>query len=198
MARSYIALPGHPLPPGTPAYHYLQGLPERVEVGDPAINVMTDLKRVRVITVEPEVNIDDALQKMIHAGVRLLIVTDPETNVTGVISARDIMGEKPVSYISRERVSRADITVADIMTPREELDALEMADVLKARVGDIVATLRERGRQHALVLDQSESSGRVVRGIFSVTQIGAQLGVEIQATGQVQSFAELEQMLMAS
>lgn len=199
MAASYRRLAGYPLARSTPVYRYTQGLPARVTMDDPALNVMTDLKRVKVVTVEPEASVDEAHHKMIIAEVRLLIVTDDADHVLGVITARDIMGEKPVHVTSRERVPRKDVQVHHIMTPRDHLDALEMADVLRARVGDVVTTLREASRQHALVIDRHEEHGdAVVRGIFSLTQIGTQLGVEIPVEGKVQSFAEIEALLAAT
>jgi hypothetical protein len=71
-----------------------------------------------------------------------------------------------------------------------------MDDVADARVGDIVATLRGAGRQHAIVLDKDENSGQEsLRGIFSVTQIARQLGVSIESDGKAQTFAELERAL---
>lgn len=195
MSPAYNRLTSYQLEPHTPVHRYTQGLPEIVTMEHPATDVMTDLRRVKVVTAEPELGIDDALQKMWHTGVRLLIVTDASDHVLGLITARDIMGEKPVSYISRQRVSRRDILVEHIMTPREDIEALDMGDVERACVGDIVCTLQDAGRQHALVLERGGDTA--VRGIFSLTQIGHQLGVDIPAGGLVQSFAEIEALLNA-
>jgi hypothetical protein len=53
-------------------------------------------------------------------------------------------------------------------------------------VGNIVLTLKNANRQHALVVEPHEdaalSGAEIVRGIFSTTQIGKQLGMEIQPT----------------
>ncbi len=198
MTNPFSKLNTHPVAPATPVYHFLQGLPERVTMNDPAIDVMTDLKRVKAVTIAPTVSIELARQTMIGAGVRLLLVTDTDAHILGVISARDIMGAKPVRFSSEQRVGRDEIHVEDIMTPVGALEALDLEDVYRARVGDVVTTLREAGRQHTLVLDQDANTGKpVLRGLFSATQIGAQLGVEITANGRMQSFAELEAMLVS-
>jgi len=161
-----------------------------------AVDVMTDLTRVKVFTVAPGTPINDALQKMIHAEVRLLIVTGPTDAVLGVVSADDIMGERPVSISVAERIPHNAVRVQQIMTPSDQIEALRMDDVADARVGDIVATLRDAGRQHAIVLDKDENSGQEsLRGIFSVTQIARQLGVSIESDGKAQTFAELERVL---
>jgi len=195
MATSYSRLQSVSLPRGTPVYRFNQGLPTVAKMEEPAVNVMTDLQRVETVTVDPNLPIDEALQKMIHTGVRLLIVTDNKDQMKGVITARDIMGEKPVRYIAKERVARNEIVVTHIMTPENEIEALSMDAVEKSCVGDIVETLRHAQRQHALVLDDDDHGRPVIRGIFSITQIGRQLGVNIPPTGLVQSFAEIKALL---
>jgi CBS domain-containing protein len=170
-----------------------------VTLTSPAVEVMTDLKQFRAVTVGPDLGLDEALGRMIAAGVRLLLVVDRADAVLGVLTARDLSGERPVEFASRERVPRDRIRVGDIMTPRDQVEVLSMDDVLRAQVGDVVETLRAAGRQHAVVVERMNTGPRaVVRGIFSITRIGRQLGVEVQPTGRVQSFAELQQVMAAA
>ncbi|HCK80463.1 MAG TPA: hypothetical protein PK880_06755 [Candidatus Competibacter sp.] len=78
------------------------------------------------------------------------------------------------------------------MTIRPKLDALLMEGVSRARVGDIIATLRQVDRQHALVLDgEPETGTQVVRGIFSLSQIGLRLGLNIDPSRRPTPYAEL-------
>lgn len=199
MQHAFHKLPIRSLATDTAIFRYHQGLPASVTMHDDALAVMTDLKHVKVFTIAPDILIDQALQKMIHAEVRLLIVADPFDAVLGVISAYDIMGERPVSISSLERIPHAAIRVEQVMTSREQIGALRMHDVLNAQVGDIIATLRETGRQHAIVMDTDADKNReILRGIFSITQIGRQLGMAIEPDGKMQSFAELERALHAS
>ena len=68
-----------------------------------------------------------------------------------------------------------------------------MEDVLNARVGDIIATLRQADRQHALVVDSAPQNGSpAVRGIFSLSRIALQLGLAIDPKRQPTTYAELE------
>lgn len=181
----------------TPVAYYRRDIEEaRVVTPDsPALDVMTDLRYVRAVTIPPSTVIDQALQRMIHAEVRMLLVVDAEHCVVGIITARDILSEKPVHYSSQHRVPREEILVEHIMTPRDQIQVLHLEAVMQANVGDIILTLREVCRQHALVMDKDRHGRPLIRGIFSTTQIGRQLGVEIQPTGRVQSFAELEALL---
>ena len=82
------------------------------------------------------------------------------------------------------------------MVPRSDIDVIDMGAVLLAEVGHIISTLKELGRQHALVVDKDQLSGEeVVRGIFSASQIGRQLGVPILTFEIVHTFAEIEEKL---
>ena len=66
-----------------------------------------------------------------------------------------------------------------------------MGDVAISRVGDIVATLKRMGRQHALVVDRSGEGKQTIRGLLSTTQIGRQLGESIDTTDIAGNFANL-------
>lgn len=194
MPIHYARVSSRPIGAATPVHRYRQGLPEKVTLENRALDVMTDLRRVKAVTVEPEASVDAALQKMIHAGVRLLLVTARDDGIVGLLTARDAMGERPIKIATSERIPRYQVTVQQVMTTRDHVDALYLDDVEHARVGDIVITLRDAGRQHALVVDRSQGK-EIVCGIFSATQIGRQLGVEISPEARVQSFAELERLL---
>ena len=68
--------------------------------------------------------------------------------------------------------------------------------MLTAKVGDIVATLKALKRQHAMVGERDPISGQVrIRGVFSATQIGRQLGMAIQTFDVASTFSEIEGLL---
>jgi CBS domain-containing protein len=153
---------------------------EIVKLDSPAAAVMTHFKVVHPITTHPEVAIDVALKKMKTAGVRLLFVMNDADQIIGLVTAKDIMGERPIQITQQMQVPRADITVAAVMTPQPDICALDAQDVRDARVGDIVETLRAQDRQHALVVmtDKATPSQRVI-GMFSTSQISKLLGSNV-------------------
>lgn len=173
-----------------------QTLPDHVTPTSPAVDVMTDLRLTSAVTVSPAKTVDDALQVMVHKGVRLLLVEDLEGKVMGLITSSDIQGEKPMRYSQESGVMHSEILVGDIMTPIQQIEVMKIEDVRASHVGDVVKTLTNVGRQHALVIEQYEGdegdTGVVIRGIFSTTQISRQLGVPIHPTEQAQTFVELE------
>lgn len=196
MRKEYATLPLFSLQAGASFFRPHQAPLEGVTLDSPAVFVMTDLRQVSAITIEPTAPIEGALRKMIRDGVRLLLVSDVENQVLGLITATDIRGEKPLKVLESSGGRREDILVQHIMTPRERLEVLYMEDVLRTRVGNIIATLKAAGRQHALVVDTDPVTEReTIRGIFSTTQISRQLGVPIETVGVARTFAELEQAL---
>jgi len=191
MTRDYLRLTEHRLQAG--ARHHLPGEDsERVRIDSPALAVMTDLRQIPVATIDLEAPLDAANRFMIRRGVRLLLVTDDDRQVLGLITANDILGEKPVQFALERRIKRQEIRVRDIMTPRERLEVLLHSDLVRAEVGHVVATLKHAGRQHALVVDLSDDGAvQTIRGIFSTTQIARQLGIAIHTTEVAQTFAEI-------
>ena len=187
----------HPLPPGA-SCRVAGTVPQMVRADSPAIAVMTDLTQVSAATILADAPIADASRLMIARGVRLLLVVDRYRVIEGVITAHDTMGERPINLL-RERGGRhQELHVSDLMTPRAAMQVIDMADVLRAEVGHIVATLKDCARQHALVVERDRTSGEdAVRGIFSASQIGRQLGVAIPIFEVAHSFAEIEAALVA-
>ena len=196
MNEAYRHLPLYPLGPGTSYFRPKAAELRPVSLDSSALEAMTDLSQVSAFIVDPSATIETALQKMIHGGVRLLLVTNPENAVIGVITAHDLQGEKPTQFVHTVGVRHEEVLVRDIMTSGENLDVLRMEDVRKATVGDIVATLKRVGRQHALVEDiHGETGQRAIRGIFSTTQLGTQLGVQLESPGVATTFADLAMAL---
>ncbi|HEX8013092.1 MAG TPA: CBS domain-containing protein [Casimicrobiaceae bacterium] len=173
-------------PPGTYA-------PKSVRVDSPAIEAMTDLRQVATATISADATLAQANQAMIARGVRLLLVVGHNRIIEGLITARDTMGERPVKLLRERGGKHRELTVADLMVPRSAIDVLDIATVRRAEVGHIIATLKELGRQHALVVDKDPLTGQeTVRGIFSATQIGRQLGVPVVTFEVARTFAEIE------
>jgi len=189
--REYSALKLTPIPPGSRVAH--REPPGAVSLDDPAFSVMTDLREVAAVTTRPEEPMDRAHQVMKERGVRLLFVLDADGALVGVITATDVLGEKPMRFMQSRGLPHGEITVADIMTPAAMLEALPLQDVAQMRVGHIVATLKAVRRQHLMV---AEDGGRTVRGLFSASQVARQLGVELQTFEVASTFADIEAALV--
>ena len=83
------------------------------------------------------------------------------------------------------------------MTPLNSLEAISIEEVRRAKVGHIVASLRDAGRQHTLVIERNDHDNPLICGIFSLTQIEKQLGRTIPITEIAKTFAEIEATLIS-
>ena len=195
MLRDYPALTYAMLRPGSGYAQPSQSLPDKVTLDDPALSVLTDFQRVTAIIILPGDSLDEAHRRMIQRGVRLLLVVDQDRRVVGVITATDILGEKPMQTLVERGIRREELVVRDIMTPQERLEVLKLADIRAAKVGHVVATLKHSGRQHALVVEERVPGGHIVCGVFSATQVARQLGVAIQTSQVAFTFSEIDATL---
>lgn len=189
----YKALEFSPLPLHSSFFRPEKDPMKIVTDDHPAVDVMTDLRRVMMLTVAMTTPLDLALDRMIRSGVRMLLVTEKDNGeVMGLITARDIEGERPQKIMEKTGFTLGELLVRDIMVLKQRVEALDMSDVEQSRVGDIIATLRGVDRQHALVVQTDpETDNKAVIGIFSLSQIARQLGLEIDPARGATTFEEL-------
>ena len=192
MIQQYNPLASTPLQVGADFVRPQQYLPAKVAFDDPATWVMTDLHKVSVVSVREQTPVDKANARMIRYGVRMLVVLDEHEQVAGLLTANDVLGEKPMRFMQEMGVSHGDIRVWDIMTPQREIGVLDIQDVRAAKVGNIVASLKRADRQHALVVEMDGNGKQAVCGLFSLTQIARQLGVETRSFDIARLFAEID------
>jgi CBS domain containing-hemolysin-like protein len=162
-----------------------------VTAGSPAIAVMTDLRQVTAATIGTEATLSDATRTMMARNVRLLLVVAADQSVLGLITARDTQGERPIQWLHGRGGKFDDVRVSDLMIRTEDIDVIDIKDVLRAEVGHVVASLQSWGRQHALVAETDSVGVTRIRGIFSATQIGRQLGVAVQPFDVAVTFADI-------
>jgi len=176
-------------------YHQPAASENTVNMHSDAVTVMTDLYHTAAVTIGAHASLHEANNHMIVNGVRMLLVTNEDSCVMGLITVTDVMGEKPLNYVNQNGGNHSDILVSDIMTPYNTLEVLCWADVQGARVGDIAETLKRVGRQHAIVVD-GEINEQKVRGIFSSSAIARATGEEVDTSSRAGNFADLEYALM--
>ncbi|HUW25294.1 MAG TPA: CBS domain-containing protein [Gallionella sp.] len=195
MTKEYIPLQSFPLKAGSSFVRPVQVLPERVKLSDPATDVMTDLSKVSLVSVRAETLMDRANAKMIRYGVRMLLVLDGNEQLAGLLTATDVLGEKPMHFLQNMGGTHDDIMVRDIMTAQRDLEVLKIGEVQHAKVGQVVASLKRSNRQHALVVTEGADGKQTVCGLFSITQIARQLGAQIQNFELAHTFAEIEAVI---
>jgi CBS domain containing-hemolysin-like protein len=175
-----------------------QPAPNPVTLDSPALDVMTDLSKVAAVVIEPSALVNAANEYMIARAVRSLFVTAPDGHLVGLITTTDVLGERPVRVMHSRGISRNELLVSDVMTPVESIVAMRIEDVRAAKVGHIVASLKQAGRHHELVAEKLAGGKTCIRGMFSASQIARQLGVPLEITELARTFAEIEEALSIS
>jgi predicted transcriptional regulator len=195
MKNEYQNLPHRFLSSGTLITQNSRGKVVKAGLDDPAFSMMTDFNYVRPFSTTTTTTIDEISQKMIACGVRLLFVADNNGALLGLVTYNDIFGEKPVRYLQENGGKHEEISAQDIMTPLARLEAVELDDILKARIGDIVETMQSSGRQHILVMKDQADGSQAISGLFSSTQIENRLNIKIELSPRANTFADLERAL---
>ena len=63
------------------------------------MDVMTDLTKISAVGVHSHASMDIANAKMIHYGVRMLLVIDGSDQIVGLVTANDVLGENPMRHL---------------------------------------------------------------------------------------------------
>lgn len=192
MENQYHILPAMPLPAGADLSNCEDRPQHRLTTESPALEVMTDLNMVQPVTILVDASLGEANSLMIRRAIRLLFVTDDTGHLLGLVTATDVLGERPLQCMREQGKQRGDLLVRDVMTPRSSLDALSLVDVRVAKVGHMLATMKRLGRQHALVVDEQDE----VCGLFSTSQIARRLGVSLNFIPMPHSVSEIHHSLL--
>lgn len=170
---------------------------EVVHWDDPATQAMVDFKYVKAETIGPDEVIDNVLHVIKKCSFHVLLVVNKEQKILGLVSAEDLLGEKPLKVIEHRRLSRADVSAHMVMLPRQDILTIDIENLRHAKVAHVVQTLRAHKQHYALVVKMDESMGtQVVRGLFSSPLMSKQLGIDVMSDlSEAQSIAELQHHL---
>jgi CBS domain-containing protein len=154
--------------------------PERpVALTDRALHVVTDFTWERPLTIPEDRPIDEALQLMILAQVRALLVVQHEV-VTGLITSYDIQGERPLQFLQRSGYTPHDeIAVGHIMTPWKRVPTLDWQAVHEAHVSDLVRVFKSSDATHVVITEHSDQGAVFACGLISRCRLRRQLGHSI-------------------
>lgn len=194
MSQSYARLPSRNLDASAGLLRPACVLPDHVTLDNPALDVMTDFRRLTAFIATPSDTIQQAEERMHRRKIRLLFVMDTQDRVAGLVTRTDLHSEKPLLVVQSRGIRRDEVLVADIMTPVDQLEAIDYDDIANARVGHVLETLKARGRQHALVVEQTEGR-QMVRGLLSLSQLCKQLGIVVETNEVASTFIEIERQL---
>jgi CBS domain-containing protein len=139
---------------------------------DPALSVMIDYRSRSSVTVPETASLDQALEHMKHVGVRCAFVADGNGKVVvGMLTAQDVLGEKPQQYMRFTGVGHDDVLVKDIMQKKGDWRVADIKDIERATVGDVLNVFKATGVSHLPVMETTESNEQRLRGLLSFSKV---------------------------
>ncbi len=157
---------------------------------DAALSVFTDLRLSSIVMASHQDGLDQTLHVMKRAGVRMAFVTGVHGELIGLVTADDLQGERPVVRALADHVRHEELALEHVMTPVSQWQVVDMAQLAGARVGNIVATLRDHGLRYLLVTEVLGGRNSL-RGLFSARRVELALHMVIEGSLQSRSFADL-------
>lgn len=175
-----------------------------MKLTDSALNVMTDLTKTPAFSIGLDKQVDHALLYMKTVGVKLLFVLDQDGGLAGLVTAYNIMGEKPMLYLqsmdcNHTTCTRSDVRVKNVMIPTSHWEVINYSDIQNANIAQIVAAFKAAGRRHLVVKGNSEDCPKsIVHGIFSASRVEQVTSLQLEIVSTARSFAEIETALAHS
>lgn len=157
IADSSLPVPGHE--------------PWFVHPDDPATSAMTDFRDRPSVALHEGLTVDLAVQHMKHAAVRSAFVTDSANRAVGLITAYDLLGERPLLHMLHAGSKREEVVVRDLMTPIAAWQVLWMNDIEGSTVADVRDLLSGVELTHVPVLERDAAGKTSVRGLFSAAKL---------------------------
>ena len=183
-----LSLTTLPRPPRRPEVHH------GATLDDPADSVLTDLRHSAIVVADHLDRLADVGALLLRAGVHMAFVADVHGELVGMVTGEHLRGEGPLRRAMAARVHHDELTLEDLMVPLSDWAVVDAAELPRARVGDVVQTMRMHAARYLFVTETVE--GRpALRGLFSARRIEAELEVRIDGDDHAQSFAELEARL---
>jgi hypothetical protein len=139
---------------------------------DPALSVMTDFRERSSVTVPEIITIDAALDHMKHTGVRCAFAIDEgKRQVLGLITAYDILGEKPMRHMRLTSTVRSQVLVKDLMLRLPEWRVVHVKQIEHHTVAAVAQLFDETLLTHIVVVETDDHGLQRLRGILSAAKV---------------------------
>lgn len=148
---------------------------ERVTIESPALRIFTDFNKSQPLMIDSQAKATEAESEMRKAHVKLKFVVDKSLEMIGVVSFHDLSSETVIKIVA-SGTSRNELLVTDLMRRRSTLRSIDISDLERATVGDVIHTLQENGEQHCLVIDRKRHH---IRGLISASDIARRLHLPV-------------------
>jgi CBS domain-containing protein len=159
-----------------------------IDLSSSAMEILTDFRTARPLMIEQSTSVQVAKELMKRTHVRLKLVIDAQEHFKGVISLTDLVSIKVMKAKESTGLGIDELTVADVMTQKDALHAIDIRQFRQAKIGDILTTMQTFGDQHVLVVD---NEANCICGIVSSSDIARSLHVPVYINERANSFSDI-------
>ncbi|MBE2259950.1 MAG: hypothetical protein H6942_07055 [Candidatus Accumulibacter sp.] len=192
MPDSYFKLlPWTRLRRGVPCYLPKPASRPSVDVNSPALEVMIDFRRLTPVTIARDASLDEANRVMTLCKAHYLLVSDGQ-QLLGIVTEAGTRGHRPLATAHAKGIRPGELVVGDVMINKhDDAEVMHLKDVVGAKVGNVVATLKELATPNCLVVEHDENDNHVLCGVFLLAQIERQLGRDPQTDEVAHTFSQV-------
>jgi hypothetical protein len=185
-------LPWTRLRRGVPCYLPKAVVGARVGADSPALAVMTDFRRFAPATISRDAALDEANRLMMLCGVHYLLVGDEQRQLLGIVTEACTKGHRPLATAHAMGIRPRELVVGNVMINKhDDAEVVHLQDLEGAKVGHVVATLKQLGIPSCLVVEHDESDNHILCGAFFLPQIERQLGGESTTEEVAHTFSQV-------
>ncbi len=165
----------------------------RINVNDPASELLRDFTRNSPLTLHAALGVQEATDVLYSSGVAFAAVTNRNEELVGIVSLKDLVGPQPMSIASQRGGAIVDIEVRDVMHRLSSLPFITQSQLRGLKVRELIDLFNDIHGDYLLVTEENspENGERVVRGLFSADEISHRLGVRLNQYSVPESFADI-------
>ena len=152
-----------------------------------ALSILTDFRSHKPHMLDAHLDVGEALELMLSEDVRTKLVIDDNREFIGVISLDDLSEHSLALKRIELGVKHSELLVSDLMHARRDMRAVNYDEFAKARVGDVISTMKKQHQAYLLVVDQDAHH---IRGIVSAREVAKRLHTEVEIEKEV-TFADI-------
>lgn len=164
----------------------------QINLHSPALSIVTDFTEQTPQVIDSDTAAVALESLMKHSHVKMKIVLDKHQQFAGIVTLADLTEQRILQKVA-SGIERHELTAQDFMQPKTALQSFDYAQLVNARVGDVVETLKDNGQHHCLVTDRGAHE---IRGVISVSDIARTLRLPLDIYAQP-SFSALSRILAA-
>ncbi|MCF2947574.1 CBS domain-containing protein [Paraglaciecola aquimarina] len=165
-----------------------QSMTTPLHLDSPAIEIMANFSRHTALMLMDDMSIEQATNLLINAHMSKALVRNEHDQFIGMVTLADLQSSRVLSIANQLGVNRRDLTITNLMKPKDQCTGVQLQFVLTSTIGDVLQTLKTEGVQYLLVVAQNNME---IVGMISALDIAKSLHIPIQISPKPRNFQEV-------